>query len=397
MFYNVILRALNQLEPSKWLLLITFTLSTIVSGGLMEMIFDTQRYWEISTGKVVFTAFCKTLPVWSINSLMMWALLQKGDVQNQIKKGMIMGGIISSIIFLIIILMAVDGLVKSENAFVTYIIFCEALLVAFIILKMSGIKTNITMYNFRRIRMHVVLAVLNLVACFFILQIVFGLCPLISCDLSKERVDLINGFVVDMSVGILTSTFFYYLLVYLPEKRRRRQVRLLNQDKINFLCGLMQVVVGYFCDKYHLHCNRGDLLDADFSKLPLTQNFGEEPMLFWFKREMVSDYSGSTEIGFLNYYLMNIKEHASMLYASNAMTLDDLELLSLITRIKDSKLISSVELLNVNRKLGILIPALPQQTSVFFDLYKSLAVYAEIKDISLKGEKPDNIIPIVYQ
>ena len=48
------------------------------------------------------------------------------------------------------------------------------------------------MCNFHRIRLHVVLAVLNLVACFFILQIVFGLCPLISCDLSKERVDLIN-------------------------------------------------------------------------------------------------------------------------------------------------------------------------------------------------------------
>ena len=42
------------------------------------------------------------------------------------------------------------------------------------------------------LRLSLIFEGLNLVACFFILQIVFGLCPLISCDLSKERVDLIN-------------------------------------------------------------------------------------------------------------------------------------------------------------------------------------------------------------
>ena len=362
MEYGNFLKTLSQLQPLMWLLAITFALSTVVSGCATEYFMNPERFWAADTSKVILVAFCLTLP-----------------------------GLFTSIIYLITAI----SLAKGWYSFFLWILFFEFILFLGVNWTIYRKKTGIKMVRISLL--HVALLVLNVMSCLFIFQIVFGLLPLISCDLSKERVDLINGFVVDMSVGILTSTFFYYLLVYLPEKRRRRQVRLLNQDKINFLCGLMQVVVGYFCDKYQIHCNRGDLLDADFSNLPPTQSFGEEPMLFWFKREMVSDYSGSTEIGFLNYYLMNIREHASMLYASNAMILDDLELLSLITRIKDSELISSVELLNVNRKKGFLIPALPQQTSNFFDLYKSLAVNAEIKDISLKGEKPENIIPIVYQ
>ena len=148
------------------------------------------------------------------------------------------GGLFTSIIYLITAI----SLAKGWYSFFLWISFFEFIFVLCVIWVTYRNKTRIKMVRISLL--HVVLAVLNLVACFFILQIVFGLCPLISCGLSKERIDLINGFVVDMSVGVITSTFFYYLLVYWAERRRNRQVRLLNQDKINFLCGLMQVVVG---------------------------------------------------------------------------------------------------------------------------------------------------------
>ena len=62
---------------------------------------------------------------------------------------------------------------------------------------------------------HIWLIILNLMAVIIILQIVFNVIPLWECDMSPERIECINSFVVDLSLGIITSTFFYYLLVYL--------------------------------------------------------------------------------------------------------------------------------------------------------------------------------------
>ncbi len=390
------LRTFCQIRPRLWFLVITFVLSTVVSGSLTEMVLNPERFWVTGTSKVVLAAFILTLPVWSVNTLLTWTLLRKGGNRPRFQVAMAGSGLFTSVIFLITVLMAAAKVIDDSVSFICCISFFELFFVCSVI--WSGTMNKTALIKIRRSLLHIVLAVLNVISFLFILQIVFGCFPLISCSLGEERVNLINGFVVDMSVGIITSTFFYYLLVYLPEKRRNKQVRLINQGRINFLCSLMQVVVGYFCDKYQLKYTKGDLLDADFSNIPSVQLIGQEPITFWYSQsgDSVSDLSGSTEIGFLAYYLIHVKDWASKLYASNVLALDDLELLSAITQIKDSKLASSVDTLNRNRGIKVHIPALSQEIVEFFELYKSLAEYAEIREIVLKGEKPANVIPLEY-
>lgn len=66
--------------------------------------------------------------------------------------------------------------------------------------------------------LHKVLILLNFISALFLLQIVFEWVPLISCNYSTERIANINSLVVDLSIGVITSSFFYYLLIYIPEK-----------------------------------------------------------------------------------------------------------------------------------------------------------------------------------
>lgn len=63
----------------------------------------------------------------------------------------------------------------------------------------------------RWVNIHVWLAILNAVSLLFILQIVFEVIPVWECNFTDEKIDRINSFVVDLSLGVITSTFFYYL------------------------------------------------------------------------------------------------------------------------------------------------------------------------------------------
>lgn len=73
-------------------------------------------------------------------------------------------------------------------------------------------------------RLHIVLLLLNSISLFFILQIVFNLFPLFASNLPVEKINNINSFIADISICIITSSFFYYLLVYIPEKQRKNNV-----------------------------------------------------------------------------------------------------------------------------------------------------------------------------
>ena len=63
------------------------------------------------------------------------------------------------------------------------------------------------------LNIHFWLVVLNAISVFLILQIVFGVFPCRECDWPSDKIERVNSLVVDLAVGVITSTFFYYLLV----------------------------------------------------------------------------------------------------------------------------------------------------------------------------------------
>ncbi|WP_337793934.1 hypothetical protein [Phocaeicola plebeius] len=99
---------------------------------------------------------------------------------------------------------------------------------------------------------------LNILSIFFILQIVFDVFPMFESKYSIKKVDRINSLVVDVSIGVITSTLFYILLVYIPEKRKSKTAR--NAQKINlqFLAEHMQFFILYLVKEYSLHVKKED-------------------------------------------------------------------------------------------------------------------------------------------
>lgn len=150
--------------------------------------------------------------------------------------------------------------------------------------------------------LHLWLMLINAASLFFILQIVFEVIPLWDSCFTEEKAEKINSFVVDLSLGIITSTFFYYLLVYIGERRRSKAVRRLIQWRLNSMAANMQIVVGYYVDKYNIECEDFKFLTANPEAFKQAKNLTRDKLQYWFRwqnSDSAMNVSGSTERGFV--------------------------------------------------------------------------------------------------
>ena len=79
---------------------------------------------------------------------------------------------------------------------------------------------------------HTLLIVAIIISGTIIAAVVFDSFPLIIINVDDERIKTINAFAVDASLGVLTSIIFYYLLVYMGERKR---VRIEEHDMLNWM------------------------------------------------------------------------------------------------------------------------------------------------------------------
>lgn len=89
--------------------------------------------------------------------------------------------------------------------------------------------------------------------------------------------------IVDLSLGIITSTFFYYLLVYIGEKKRSKGVRKLIQWRLDAMAANMQVVICYYVYKYNVDSEDYRFLTLNQNSLRLADNLTRERLEYWFR------------------------------------------------------------------------------------------------------------------
>lgn len=109
---------------------------------------------------------------------------------------------------------------------------------------------------------------LNILSVFFILQIVFDAFPLFESKHPLIRVDKINSLVVDCSIGIITSTLFYILLVYIPERRKANTARKAQAIYLQYLAEHMQFFIIYLAKEYSLQIRENDIY---YSNIPFEE------------------------------------------------------------------------------------------------------------------------------
>ncbi|MDD3038834.1 hypothetical protein [Bacteroides sp.] len=109
-------------------------------------------------------------------------------------------------------------------------------------------------------KLHCILIVANAISIILILQIVFEAIPLIECSFNQHQISQINNLILDISIGVLLSSLFYYLLVYVPGKRKLKVVRQINHVNLIRIANWMQLIIGYVSER----CSLG--VEGDFYK-----------------------------------------------------------------------------------------------------------------------------------
>lgn len=191
-------------------------------------------------------------------------------------------------------------------------------------------------------KLHIILAILNIVSIILLVQIVFGWIPSFECDYPLDKIDKINSLIVDLSIGVITSTLFYILLVVIPEKRKSHTTRQVLSINLRYLAENMQYTIAHIAKIYSLKIQQWDL---NYSHINLQEFSKIKSSLF------SKDYiSGSYEI-FLrkdnNEHSIGISQIDLKDICSKTMNLTDKTLSSPSIIFEDENLIKLLHAINI--------------------------------------------------
>lgn len=99
---------------------------------------------------------------------------------------------------------------------------------------------------------YTILSIINLLSIIILLQVVFEIIPCWKCDLSINKILRINEMVKDFSIAVISSVFFYLLLVVIPERIKQHFVRRRTQSTIDYIANTMQEIIVYLVHKRSL-------------------------------------------------------------------------------------------------------------------------------------------------
>jgi hypothetical protein len=242
-------------------------------------------------------------------------------------------------------------------------------------------------------KLHIILAILNIVSIILLIQIVFSWIPSFECDYPVDKIDRINSLSVDLSIGVITSTLFYYLLVVIPEKKKRKATRLINQNLLNFIVNNMQEIIAYFTTSYSINsCEKyySDINESGFNQITEIRDIQTD---FWFryetKTEPIIDFRGYSEMAFINLHTDSIKSKAEYFLSLPIITFEDEHLIDIIAKIDNCQFIWAINTLYLNRKNEVTIPEIGQYIIPFYRLYLELLKYTKPSYLIIKeGEAP---------
>lgn len=243
--------------------------------------------------------------------------------------------------------------------------------------------------------LHFILLIVSLISLWIVGIVIFGWFPAFQCNLTQERIELINGFSVDASLTVLGSVLFYYLLVYYPEWKRKRLLFRLIQGNLTLTCKLMENILLYLVYTYKVRGLRklsNDLGEADFKNVThLTKN----TITYSYQDKQGSNpcFDGSTELGLLNYWASHIRSVTDMTKNPIFLLQND-SLIHLVKKINSSRLIDDITTL-YNASLPITIGGLNNAIFNFYVLYLNLSKKIHLKPSHSVTKRKDCAVPIV--
>lgn len=155
------------------------------------------------------------------------------------------------------------------------------------------------------------LVVLNIISIFFVLWIQLEIFPFIETDSISFSANGLNIIVLNLSYGLIVSTLFYLVIVYIPENRRKKSTRIVIQDEIDILHDRLIVLFMYF---YKINDNKPE----DFIKEELSLvTFGKkvvipnEEMNFEYYRQADNNFKRELVKGRMKTTVLERKWHSA--------------------------------------------------------------------------------------
>lgn len=247
---------------------------------------------------------------------------------------------------------------------------------------------------------HTIFIILNICSILILVALIADYKPFV-CDYTPEAVDLINDIIKDLCIGVITSTIFYYIVFFAIEKRREKKIRRYSQGRLNLIIGRMQLIIAYYVQQLGIPVDDDKLLNFDKTQFRKATTPRDNKIQFLCERPIASNsiinHNGSTEIGLLNLFADDILRFCNQLSDSPVFSQDDMELVQLVSQLKDGCLLSSIKHLHSNLKIisAISTSGYGSDLVLFYELYQKLAEYQEPPTINTSITDTRNSVAII--
>lgn len=235
-------------------------------------------------------------------------------------------------------------------------------------------------------KIHCFILVINLVCIYAIVQIHLGILPAYKLEVSDLRIEKINSLLSDISQGILISTFFYFLLVYIPEYTKRKSIRHIIQYRLETIVHDMQITILYLSNKNGLNTNIYKLTRNDFENIKQLENVH---MNFKYEYQVEKNgiflkfSSNEKEVVYLKKFKLEILRLVNEILNLPHITFEDENLIKSLCELRDCEFF-----LTMDKFLGVPFPDI-----LFDDMYFNMGIYKyfEIYKKLSKYYKPNTI------
>jgi hypothetical protein len=235
--------------------------------------------------------------------------------------------------------------------------------------------------NLKMKTLHIILAALNVISIILLIQIVFGWIPSIESNYSIDQMDKINNLIVDLSIGVITSTLFYIMLVYLPDEKKAKTAREVNSINLRYLAENMQFMIIHIAIKNNIKLLKDDY---NYSQIVPTEFYKINSNIFS-KSSISENYKiflrikgmPDNPIGFNKIDLKEIRTDTLKLIerilSSPSIIFEDENLIKLLNKISNCTLYKTMILIDFIYPKSL--PDYGSQAKEYYELYLDILKY----------------------
>lgn len=200
--------------------------------------------------------------------------------------------------------------------------------------------------------------IFNLISIFFIFQIKLKIIPLFPSCLKSDISTNINDLIYNLSLGIIISSIFYIIVVYIPDYKKRKSTLSIIEPRLNTIIEQMIQSIYYLIDKRLRLTNPSfeNLSEVDF--LSIT-NLDKRKMDFKYEIfgnnfEWIKFSSGEVlELEhFSNHRDLVIKKIDEILSMPTIIYIDS-ELIEVLAKLRDCWFFSGIESMNSYNAISV--------------------------------------------